>query len=175
VSDDTVPQPRPPDPTTVIRPIQARDNARVESIVRAALASFDCAAPGGPAADAELGSMSVAYPGGVSRYFVVEMNGVVCGGGGFARLQNTARAESVCELRKMYFAPELRGRGVGRRFLTFLLAEMRDASFAHAYLETTTQMVTAQRLYRAVGFTELDAPMGKTGHCECDRRFLLTL
>ena len=78
----------------------------------------------------------------------------------------------ACELRKMYLEPDLRDHGVGRKFLAFLLDEMRDAGYAQAYLETTTQMEAARHLYRSFNFVEIDARMGNTDHNRCDRLLL---
>ena len=166
---------REPDTTATFRLIQRADDAAIESIVRAALESFACSGPGYPSVDAEISSMSTAYASDRDRYFVVEVDGVVRGGGGFGRLPGTTVDNDTCELRKMYLEPDLRGRGVGREFLAFLLDEMRDAGYAQAYLETTTQMEAARHLYRSFNFVEIDARMGNTGHNMCDRLLLKQL
>ncbi len=170
--EDSVTLPGPPDASVVIRAITPADDAAIESIIRTVLGSFGCTGPGLPDVDAELPAMSAAYRGGDERYFVVEVDGTVLGGGGFGRLAGTTADQATCELRKMYFLPELRGRGVGRRLLTYLLEQMRAAGYDQAYLETTTQMEAARRLYRRFGFEELAGPIGDTGHRLCDRRFL---
>ena len=76
---------------------------------------------------------------------------------------------------KMYFRPEIRGRGLGRRFLGFLLEQMRETGYGRVYLETVDQMRAAQHLYRAFGFQPLAAALGATGHHRCDRPYLLEL
>lgn len=173
--EDSVTPPVPPDASVVIRAITPADDAAIESIVRTVLASFACTGPGWPDRDRKLPAMSAAYRGGDDRYFVVEVAGIVLGGGGFGRLAGTTAAQATCELRKMYFLPELRGRGIGRQLLTHLLEQMRAAGYHQAYLETSTQMEAARSLYRSVGFEELDGPIGDTGHTFCDRRFLKRL
>ena len=99
---------------------------------------------------------------------MLERGGVVVGGGGFAHLPGTTHAAATCELRKMYFLPSARGRGLGRAMLELLLAEMRVAGYRRCYLETTTGMPRAQRLYRAAGFAQRCGPEGATGHHGCD-------
>ena len=68
----------------------------------------------------------------------------------------------------MYFAPSLRGRGVGRQLLEGLLERMRDAGYRRCYLETARVMRPAQALYRKLGFDTLPGPLGDTGHGACD-------
>ena len=75
----------------------------------------------------------------------------------------------TCELRKMYFLPELRGTGMGIILLELCLEMAREKSFRRCYLETIEAMKEARRLYRKHGFTHLDAPMGNTGHSACNK------
>ena len=119
--------------------------------------------------------MHAAYQARQSRYFVVEMAGTVMGCGGFAPLQNSEPSQAIAELRKMYFLPPLRDHGIGRRFLTMLLKEMRDCGFRRVYLETDATMKAAQSLYRSMGFDGLDHPIGKTGHSACQVRLVRDL
>ena len=157
-----------------MRPITAADDAAVAHVIRTVMPEFACDGPGFAIHDAEVGAMSAAYPGGDARYYVIELDGRVQGGGGFARLLGS-EDPSVCELRKMYFLPPLRGLGAGRALLGRLLAEMREAGYRHAYLETTEQMRAAQALYRAFGFAPLCGPLGATGHTGCDRFYIRDL
>jgi putative acetyltransferase len=152
-----------------IRAVRAADDPAVARIIRAVMPEFACSGPGFAIHDAEVDCISKAYPGGDARYYVVERGGEVLGGGGFGRLAGSAQEERTCELRKMYFLPELRGLGAGRELLARLLAEMKEAGYRRCYLETTRQMTVAQALYRKLGFTPLPGPLGATGHFGCDR------
>ena len=75
----------------------------------------------------------------------------------------------------MYFLPELRGLGVGRRLLELCLSEMPRHGFETCYIETLAGMDAAMALYESAGFEPLDAPMGNTGHHGCDRFYLRAL
>lgn len=158
-----------------IRPITAHDDAAIAAIIRTTMTEFGCTGPGFAIHDPEVDTMSANYRGPDAAYFVVESRGRVLGGGGFARLLGTGTAEATAELRKMYFRPELRGLGLGRRLLITILDAMRAAGYREAYLETTTQMTAARALYASVGFREVCAPRGDTGHHACDRFFHLSL
>jgi len=75
----------------------------------------------------------------------------------------------VCELRKMYFLPELRGSGLGSRFLNVILDAARTAGYTTCYLETMDGMSKARQLYLNHGFKPIDTPLGDTGHGSCNR------
>lgn len=155
----------------VLRPIRPEDDVYVASIIRQVMPEFGAGGAGFAIHDPEVRGMSAAYPGpvdgGEARYVVVEDRGQVVGGGGFAPL--VGGEPGVCELRKMYFLPEVRGLGVGAMLLDRLLGEARDAGFRRCYLETLTGMTRARALYEARGFARLDGPLGATGHFGCDQ------
>lgn len=159
----------------VLRPIRAADDAAIAAVIRDVMTEHGCSGPGFAIHDAEVAAMSRHYAGRDAQYWVVELDGAVVGGAGFARLAGSEPAAATCELRKMYFRPVVRGRGLGARLLATLLDEMRGAGFRHCYLETTTQMVKAQDLYRRFGFVERCGSQGATGHFGCDRFFVRDL
>lgn len=162
--------PREPVPW-ILRPLRTADDAAIAAIIRDVMTEHRCSGEGFAIHDAEVSGMSRAYVWPEARYFVVEHSGKVLGGAGFARLAGTTAADATCELRKMYFRPAARGLGLGHAMLSLLLDEMRDAGYRRCYLETTSWMTTAQRLYRAHGFAETAGPQGCTGHHGCDRFF----
>lgn len=155
----------------ILRPLRAADDAAVAAIIRDVMTELRCSGEGFAIHDAEVANMSRAYAAADARYYVVEHAGTVLGGAGFARLHGTSPADATCELRKMYFRPAARGLGLGHALLTLLLDEMRAAGYRRCYLETTSWMTTAQRLYRAHGFAETGGPEGCTGHHGCDLFF----
>jgi putative acetyltransferase len=108
-----------------------------------------------------------------SCYFVITRDEQIFGGGGIGPLRGGST--DTCELRKMFFLPEARGIGLGRRLLTMLLDEAKKRGFKKCYLETLDRMWQANELYRKMGFELLDGPIGKTGHSSCDRWYLLKL
>lgn len=155
-----------------IRPIEARDDAAVAAIIRAVMPEFGAAGPGFAIHDAEVGAMHAAYRKSGCAYFVVESGGRVLGGGGVAPLDGEA---DTCELRKMYFLHELRGRGAGDALMRACLDAARKLGYRRCYLETLTGMDAAQRLYERHGFVRIPAAMGNTGHFGCNRFYLLDL
>ena len=160
-------------PIVSIRPIEARDDARIAQIIRTVMPEFGACGPGFAINDPEVDFMTRAYAAPRSAYWVVERNGVVEGGGGVAPLEG-ADAD-VCELRKMYFLSSMRGLGAGAMVMERALDAARAFGFKRCYLETLTGMDAAMRLYERTGFRRLDAPMGATGHGGCNTFYLLDL
>lgn len=162
-----------PAPAFLIRPIRAADDAAVATVIATVMPEFGADGPGFAIHDPEVTHISRAYDRPGAAYFVVELDGRVLGGAGIAPLDG-AQA-SICELRKMYFLPELRGRGAAQPLIERCLAFAREAGYRQCYIETLTGMDAAQALYRRNGFRRIAKPLGQTGHFGCDRYFLLDL
>ena len=68
----------------------------------------------------------------------------------------------------MYFLPEARGHGWGRKLMEKCLDTARRLGYQKCYLETVERMQTANLLYKKMGFEALCGRMGDTGHGSCD-------
>jgi putative acetyltransferase len=161
------------DERLTIRPIRATDDSAVAAIIRTVMPEFGAKGPGFAINDPEVDFMTAAYARPRAAYFVVGDGDRVIGGGGIAPLESGD--ERVCELRKMYFLSEARGRGAGAAILSRCLDAARGFGYATCYLETLARMDAAQKLYRRFGFQPLCAPMGNTGHFSCDSYYSLAL
>ncbi|MDB4971441.1 MAG: Histone acetyltransferase [Myxococcales bacterium] len=161
------------DPRLSIRPIRPEDEPAVAQIIRTVMPEFGASGPGFAIHDPEVDHMCAAYRGPRAAYWVVADGERLVGGGGIAPLEN-GDAET-CELRKMYFLAEARGRGVGAALLERCLVAARELGFRTCYLETLVRMDAARKLYARFGFEKLCAPMGNTGHFGCDSYFALDL
>ncbi len=157
----------------IIRPIRRADNDAMASIIVSVMGSFGAVGEGYSIEDAEVRTMYESYRGPRSRYYVVDRQGDIIGGGGVARL--AGGKPNICELKKMYFLPEARGIGLGQRMLQQCLSAARELKYTQVYLETLEHMGDAIRLYEGFGFKGLAAPMGNTGHHKTDRWYLLKL
>ena len=157
----------------IIRPITTADNAAIAAVIRSVMPEFGADGPGFAIHDKEVDDMADAYAHPGCAYFVVEREGRVCGGGGIAPLDDPE--PGICELRKMYFLPSLRGLGAGRALIAHCLDVARTIGFRRCYLETLTGMDQAQALYLASGFGRIEHALGSTGHHGCNRFYLLEL
>lgn len=155
-----------------IRQLSPLDNAAVAAVIRRVSAEYGLTADKGyGVADPTLDTMSEVYQHDGSRYWVIEHNKRILGGGGVAPL---AGEENICELQKMYFLPELRGRGLARKLAVTALRFAREQGYRGCYLETTADLTEAIALYQSLGFVSISHPMGNTGHDACEVRMLKT-
>jgi putative acetyltransferase len=156
-----------------IRPIVAGDDAAMAAIIRSVMPSFGAVGDGFAINDPEVDWMTRAYSAPRCSYFVVEVDGVVKGGAGVAPLVDGD--EDLCELRKMYFLPEMRGRGAGAAMMERCLEAARGHGFRRCYLETLRGMDAAMKLYERSGFARIPGPLGATGHGGCNAFYLRKL
>lgn len=159
-----------------IRKIEPQDNAQIAKVIRDIFDELDAPKEGTAYADPILDTLFEVYQKPKSVYYVVEKEGSVVGGCGIAPLELSLRAESrsqqdnneICELQKMYFAPEIRGTGLAQQIIEMCLEFAQSQGFQKCYLETLPFMQAAQKLYARLGFQYLDQPLGCTGHTSCD-------
>ncbi len=156
-----------------IRPVQLNDSPRIAEIIRTVMPEFGASGPGFAIHDAEVNDMYTAYTQARCCYFVVTRDQNILGGGGIAPLAGST--EDICELRKMYFMPALRGGGAGHRLLDRCLEQAAIFGYKKCYLETLTHMHAAKALYQKHGFEKICAPLGATGHFSCDSFFIRAL
>ncbi|CAM4167626.1 GNAT family N-acetyltransferase [Gillisia limnaea] len=148
-----------------IREIQPKDNQQVAEVVRKVLVEMGVPKVGTAYEDKSLDDMYSTYDHPGMNYFVVEENGKLIGGCGIAPLSGAETG--ICELQKMYFLPEARGRGIGAEMMKTCLNYAKKEGYKQCYLETLPYMEHARKLYGRSGFLSLEKPMGDTGHYNC--------
>ena len=149
----------------LLREIKKEDNPKIAAVIREVFVNEGYPKTGTAFADVQLDFMFEAYQNPKSIYFVVEENGKIIGGAGVNQLDNSN--ENICELQKMYFLKEARGRGIGMQMIEKCLAKAKEFGYEKCYLETLPVMLNAQKLYKKVGFEYLIQPLGGTGHTSC--------
>ncbi|MDP5097741.1 MAG: GNAT family N-acetyltransferase [Flavobacterium sp.] len=150
----------------LIREIQQKDNESIAKVIRNIFHELDAPKVGTAYADPILDTLYEVYQESRSVYYVVENEGKVVGGCGVAPIENGDA--TVCELQKMYFAPEIRGTGYAEKIIEMCLEFAKTEGFEICYLETLSFMTAAQKLYKRIGFENIDGPMGNTGHNSCE-------
>ncbi len=156
-----------------IREIQVSDNPKIAKAIRDVLIEFGVPKVGTAYADKILDTLYEAYQFEKAIYYIIEKNGEIFGGAGIKQLDNYEG--NICELQKMYFLPEARGIGFGSKMMEICLKKAKEFGFKKCYLETLPYMEDARKLYRKVGFKDLDKPMGDTGHYSCNLWMLKNL
>lgn len=92
-------------------------------------------------------------PGGA--FLIVEEDGATVAGGGLRRL-----GDGVGEIKRMWTAPDHRGRGHGRRVLTGLEQAAGRRGYHTLRLETGNLQLAAITLYTSSGYSEIE-PYGR--------------
>ena len=157
----------------IIKEITAADDAAMAQLIREVSAEYGLTADKGySVADPTLETTSRQYNAPGSRYWVVELNGIILGGAGIAPLGSE---QGICELQKMYFSKVLRGKGFAKRMAFLALNYAREQEYQACYLETTACLKEAINLYEAIGFEHISKHLGDTGHDACELPMLLKL
>ena len=157
----------------IIRKIKHEDNPSVAMVIRTVMPEFGAGGQGFAIHDREVDDMHSAYSAARASYFVCELDAKVIGGGGVGPL--VGGPVDTCELKKMYFLPEARGKGLGEKLLVECIKEAKRLGYEYCYLETFNTMKNAMKLYVKNGFKKIDGPMGNTGHFACDFFYLRKL
>lgn len=150
--------------------IRAATNLDVESVKRLVFATLReyGLQPDPESTDADLSDIEESYFKRGGMFEVIEdAEGRLLGTAGIYPLD-----AETCELRKMYFAQKLRGRGLGRHMLERMLNNARRLGFKRMRLETASVLEAAIRLYTRSGFKPIE-----TTHksARCDQTYSLDL
>ena len=148
-----------------IRLVRQLDNHVLAQVLRDVLIEMNVPKQGTAFADPELDAIYDTYLAEKANYWVVCLGNHILGGAGIAPLRDGPIG--YCELQKMYFLPEARGKGLGNQLMQQCLTQARSYGYTNIYLETMPNMIHAQNLYKKWGFTYINHPLGNTGHCSC--------
>jgi putative acetyltransferase len=150
----------------IIREIKPEDNAQIAIVIREVLLEMGAPKIGTAYEDKATDKMFKNFNKPKSFYYVIEHKNKIVGGVGIAQLDNFEG--NTCELQKMYFLPETRGKGLGTKLIETCLEKAKTLGFNNCYLETMPYMTAARALYKKNGFINLDKPIGNTGHYSCN-------
>jgi putative acetyltransferase len=150
----------------MVRALEHNDNTAIRTIIRTVMPEFGASGQGFAIHDAEVEDMFSAYAQKGYAYFVCEEDGKILGGGGIGPLKGGDA--KTCELKKMYFFQNGRGKGLGQQVLSACLTAAKELNYETCYLETFNTMHLAMKLYERNGFKKISGPCGSTGHFACD-------
>jgi putative acetyltransferase len=150
-----------------IRAATNRDAENIRQLVFGTLREYGLP-PDPETTDSDLTDIETSYLRSGGLFEVIEdAEGNLIGTVGLYPLDN-----ETCELRKMYFAPGLRGRGLGRHLLGRMVEAARRLGFKRMRLETASVLERAIKLYTRFGFKPCE-----TTHrsARCDQTYFLDL
>jgi putative acetyltransferase len=101
--------------------------------------------------DQELAGLPGDYAPPEGRLLLAEYEGEVVGCVALHKLE-----PGVCEMKRLYLRPTVRGKGLGRILATHIIAEARQIGYQRMRLDTVEPvMKDAVAMYRKIGFREI--------------------
>jgi len=149
----------------IIRKVEPGDNVRLAYIIRHVLKEFKANKPGTAYFESQTDNIYDLFQKVGSIYFVAQLNGEIIGGSGIYATDNLP--EGYCELVKLYLLKEARGSGLGKLLMDKCFVWAKDNGYTHIYLESMSELSNAVSIYEKMGFTQIEKPLGNSGHEAC--------
>lgn len=150
--------------TSAVQICQAGSNADIEAVrtlLREYIAwAFTLAedsneAPTFQGIDEELAALPGPYAPPNGRLLIAKYEGKL---GGCVCLKRVD--ESICEVKRLYVRPEMRGLNMGLKLVSQLVREAQQAGYKHIILDSHHSMIKAHAIYEEAGFKRVEAPAG---------------
>jgi len=150
----------------VLRLATNSDCQAIQTLVFGILAEYDLE-PDLHGTDVDLNDIEANYSdrGGVFEV-LTDRTGTIVGTVGLFPMDDT-----TIELRKMYFAPEVRGRGLGKKLVALMIRKAKNLGYLRVYLETASVLKQAVHIYELAGFRPVDIKHTP----RCDQGYVLEL
>ena len=142
------------------------DTKSVRELINGILGEYGLS-PDPAGVDSDLDNIEMSYMARGGYFEVITDRQQVVGTVGLYPLD-----ESRIELRKMYLAPGLRRRGIGKWLLDRTLQQAWEMAYEEVVLETASVLTEAIGLYRSFGFEPVP---GKADTDRCDQAYRLRL
>lgn len=150
---------------TIIRTIQANDNAAVATMIRGVFHDYHAKQEGTVYSDPTTDSLFELFQKPNSIFYLVEIDGEILGSCGIFPTQGLP--DGCVELVKFYVSSKIRGTGYGRQLFQKCEAWAIENGYNQLYIESLDDFSAAVKLYEKIGFQRLTAPLGNTGHFGC--------
>lgn len=153
----------------IIREIKREDNQQIKKLIQTSLESLNLDIEGTAYFDPQLNDLYYFYNSLTNaKYWIVEINNRVVGGIGIAPFNEE---EEICELQKLYLAPETQGLGIAKKLMSTAIA-FANIHYKKCYLETASDLTAACCLYEKFGFKLLDSPINGSEHTAMNTWYL---
>jgi putative acetyltransferase len=99
----------------------------------------------------DMDQISTQYTEPPGTFLVLLDDGRVVGTGAIRRLD-----DQTCELKRMWFLPEYRGKGHATKMCELLFEFARSAGYQRIRLDTSPLLLAANKLYQRLGFQPIE-------------------
>lgn len=117
--------------------------------------------------DKELEDFSIKYGMPDGRLYLLYCNGETAGCIALRKIDGVR-----CELKRLYIKPEFRGHKLGEMLVRRLISDAREIGYKYMLLDTLPFLQTAIRMYKNLGFYEIEkynnSPMDTTIYMKFD-------
>ncbi len=157
----------------VISTMTAADLTAVCEMVRRGIGAYEEAGNVLASTFRRLDNFLAIYESPGSVYFVARDRRtpeIILGGAGVGPLHGLSPLECLGEIRDLVVNPDSRGNGIGARLLKRCLDESKLLGYQRLYLETTSEMEQARKLFIRNGFRAVTTGAPKVGqgdHMPC--------
>jgi putative acetyltransferase len=149
-----------------IREIRKEDETAIAAVIRKILEEHGMAKPGTVYTDPTTDHLFELFKKPNSHYFILTDDTTIVGGCGVYPTKGLPH--DTAELVKLYILPKARGKGWGKTLLLRCAEYAKSVGYQKLYLESMPELSAAVDLYTSVGYKQLEAPMGDSGHHACN-------
>lgn len=149
-----------------IRKVQPNDNHTLASLIRKVFEEHDAPTQNTVYSDPTTDHLFELFNLPNAVLWVAVLNNSIAGCAGIYPTEGLP--SSHAELVKIYLSAQSRGKGIGKALIEQCFLSAKNFGYTHLYLESMPEFATAVSMYKKLGFTNLPAAMGNSGHTACD-------
>ena len=131
-----------------IRDWQPGDRLEAAAVVQSVLEEYEVGWEP-ERADKEVFDIETHYWQNNGEFWVIEQAGKIVGTGGYHPIQ---RGEKAVEIRKVYFLPSIRGKGLGKYLMSQLEQAIAAKGYQQIWVETISRFEAAKHIYESTGY-----------------------
>jgi len=149
----------------IIRTVRANDNKQLAVIIRSCFYDFAAPTTGTVFEDSTTDELFDLFQREKSVLYVAEIQGIPVGCCGL--FPTVGLSENCVELVKFYLMKEYRDQGIGKELFSTCMEHAKQFGYKQIYIESLPEFASAVRIYDCHGFTQLQEPLGNSGHTGC--------
>ncbi len=149
-----------------IREVQPGDNKALAGLIRTVFEEHDAPRQNTVYSDPTTDKLYELFDQPDAILWVAVLNSTIVGCAGVYPTEGLPPGHA--ELVKIYLSAQSRGRGIGKALIGKCFQSAKELGYTHLYLESMPEFATAVSMYHKLGFRDLPAAMGSSGHTACN-------